>query len=71
MALGELLYEETGKQTSARAIIETEDPTAEVTGIGSMKLKDVNFMTQWTTLVRIRNNGMSHTEGKGSIYKDN
>jgi hypothetical protein len=39
--------------------------------IGSMKLKHVDFMTQCTTLVTFRNNGMSHTQGKGSIYKDN
>jgi hypothetical protein len=39
MALGELLYEERGKQTSARTIMEDEQLLTEVTGIGNMKLK--------------------------------
>jgi hypothetical protein len=33
MALGELLYEERGKETSARTIADAEEPLTEVTGI--------------------------------------
>lgn len=71
MALGELLYEETGKQRSARAIMEAEEPLTEVSGIGNMKLKDVNVTTNWTLLVTFGNNGIGYSQGKGSMYLDN
>ena len=71
MALGELLYEERGKQTSAETIMDAEEPLTEVSGIGNMKLKDVNVTTNWTLLVTFGNNGIGYSQGKGSMYLDN
>jgi hypothetical protein len=71
MALGELLYEERGKQTSAETIMDAEEPLTEVTGIGNMKLKDVDVTTNWTLLVTFGNNGIGYSQGKGSMYLDN
>lgn len=60
MALGELLYEERGKQTSARTIMETKEPLTEVTGTGNMKYQDVNINininTHWTISVKLGQN---------------
>ena len=71
MALGELLYEERGKQTSAETIMDAEEPLTEVNGIGNMKLKDVDVTTNWTLLVTFGNNGIGYSQGKGSMYLDN
>jgi hypothetical protein len=71
MALGELLYEERGKQTSAETIMDAEEPLTEVTGIGNMKLKDVDVTTNWTLLVTFGNNGIGYSQGKGNMYLDN
>jgi hypothetical protein len=71
MALGELLYEQRGKQTSAETIMNAEEPLTEVTGIGNMKLKDVDVTTNWTLLVTFGNNGIGYSQGKGSMYLDN
>jgi hypothetical protein len=71
MALGELLYEERGKQTSAETIMDAEEPLTEVTGIGNMKLKDVYVTTNWTLLVTFGNNGIGYSQGKGNMYLDN
>ena len=71
MALGEFLYEERGKQTSAETIMDAEEPLTEVTGIGNMKLKDVDVTTNWTLLVTFGNNGIGYSQGKGSMYLDN
>jgi hypothetical protein len=71
MALGELLYEERGKQTSAETIMDAEEPLTEVTGIGNMKLKDVDVTTNWTLLVTFGNNGIGYSQGTGNIYLDN
>ena len=46
MALGNLLYEEKGKQLSARTV-DLVEPTAEISGMGSMKYQDVNINTHW------------------------
>jgi hypothetical protein len=70
MTLGDLLYEERGKQTSARTIMEAEEPLAEVTGIGNMKLKDIDVTTNWTLQVTFGNNGIGYSQGKGSMYLD-
>jgi hypothetical protein len=71
MALGELLYEERGKQTSARTIMEAEEPLTEVTGTGNMKLKDIDVTTNWTLQVIFGNNGIGYSQGNGSMYLDN
>jgi hypothetical protein len=71
MALGELLYEERGKQTSARTIIEAKEPLTEVTGTGNMKLKDMDVTTNWTLQVTFGNNGIGYSQGNGSMYLDN
>jgi hypothetical protein len=71
MTLGDLLYEERGKQTSARTIIEAEEPLTEVTGTGNMKLKDIDVTTNWTLQVTFGNNGIGYSQGKGSMYLDN
>jgi hypothetical protein len=71
MALGELLYEERGKQTSARTIMEAEQPLTEVTGTGNMKLKDMDVTTNWTLQVTFGNNGIGYSQGNGSMYLDN
>ena len=71
MALGELLYEERGKQTSAETIMDAEEPLTEVNGIGNMKLKDVDVTTNWTLLVTFGNNGIGYSQGKGSMNLDN
>jgi|SRR5215207_8019942 len=71
MALGEMLYEERGKQTSARTITEGEELLIEVTGTGNMKLKDIDVTTNWTLQVKFGNNGIGYSQGKGSMYLDN
>jgi hypothetical protein len=71
MVLGGLLYEERGKQTSARTIMEAEEPLTEVTGTGNMKLKDIDVTTNWTLQVTFGNNGIGYSQGKGSMYLGN
>jgi hypothetical protein len=71
MALGELLYEERGKQISARTIMEDRELLTEVTGTGNMKLKDIDVTTNWTLQVTFGNNGIGYGQGNGSMYLDN
>jgi len=71
MALGKLLYEEKGRQTSARAITDSEEPRTEATGSGNMKLDDTDVTTIWTLLVTFANNGIGYGQGKGRFYLDN
>jgi hypothetical protein len=66
MALGELLYEERGMQTSARTIMETKEPLTEVTGTGNMKLKNIDVTTNWTLQVKLGQNGVSYAQSRGS-----
>jgi hypothetical protein len=66
MALGELLYEERGMQTSARTIMETKEPLTEVTGTGNMKLKNIDVTTNWTLQVKLGQNGVSYAQSMGS-----
>ncbi len=71
MALGRLLYEEKVRQTSARAIMDAEEPRTEVTGSGNIKLNDTDVTTIWTLLVAFGNNGIGYSQGKGWVYLDN
>jgi hypothetical protein len=71
MALGELLYEERGKETSARPITDAKEPLTEITGIGNIKLKDEDITTNWTLLVTVGTNGIAYSQGKGTMYLDN
>jgi hypothetical protein len=71
MALGELIYEERGKQTSTRTIAGAEELLTEVTGIGNMKLKDADIATNWTLSITFRNNGIGYSQGEGRMYLDN
>ena len=71
MALGELLYEEKGRQISARTIMEAEEPLTEVTGTGNMRLKDIDVITNWILQVTFGNNGIGYSQGKGSMNLDN
>jgi hypothetical protein len=71
MVLGELLYEERGKQTSARTIMEAEEPLTEVTGTGNMRFKDIDVTTNWSLQVTFGNNGIGYSQGNGSMYLDN
>jgi hypothetical protein len=56
MALGNLLYEEKGKQLSARTV-DLAEPTAEISGMGSTKYEDVNINTHWSVSVKLGQNG--------------
>jgi hypothetical protein len=38
--------------------MDAEESLTEVTGIGNMKLKDVDVTTNWTLLVTFGNNGI-------------
>jgi hypothetical protein len=71
MALGRLLYEEKGRQTSAKAITDAEESRTEVTGSGNIKLNDTDVTTIWTLLVTFGNNGIGYSQGKGWVYLDN
>ncbi|MFZ0697705.1 MAG: hypothetical protein WAM88_11265 [Nitrososphaeraceae archaeon] len=71
MALGELLNEERGKQISARVFSEAEEPLTEITGMGNMKLKDADVITDWTLFVTFGNNGIAYRQGKGYMYLHN
>jgi hypothetical protein len=52
MALGDLLFEEKGKQISSRKV-DSIEPTAEILGMGNMKYKDENMSTHWTISVSL------------------
>jgi hypothetical protein len=52
MALGNLLYEEKGKQLSARTV-DLVEPTAAV-----------NINTHWTISVELGQNGVSYAQGR-------
>jgi hypothetical protein len=70
MALGNLLYEEKGKQLSARTV-DLVEPTAEISGMGSMKYENVNINTHWTISVRLGQNGVSYAQGRGIMNAEN
>lgn len=70
MALGNLLYEEKGKQLSARTV-DLIEPTAEISGMGTMKYQDVNINTHWTLSVKLGQNGVSYAQGRGIINAGN
>jgi hypothetical protein len=70
MALGNLLYEEKGKQLSARTV-DLIEPTAEISGMGTMKYQDVNINTHWTLSVKLGQNGVSYAQGRGIINAEN
>ena len=70
MALGNLLYEEKGKQLSARTV-DLVEPTAEISGMGNMKYQDVNINTHWTISVRLGQNGTSYAQGRGIMSAEN
>ena len=70
MALGNLLYEEKGKQLSARTV-DLVEPTAEISGMGTMKYQDVNVNTHWTISVKLVQNGVSYAQGRGIISAEN
>jgi hypothetical protein len=65
MALGDLIFEEKGKQ------VDSIEPTAEISGMGSLKYKDENINTHWTISVKIGQNGVSHAQGRGILYAEN
>jgi hypothetical protein len=68
--MGNLLYEEKGKQLSARTV-DLVEPTAEISGMGSTKYGDVNVNTHWTISVKIGQNGISRAEGRGIMSAEN
>jgi hypothetical protein len=70
MALGNLLYEEKGKQLSARTV-DLVEPTAEISGMGNMKYQDVNIDTHWTISVKLGQNGVSYAQGRGIMSAEN
>ena len=70
MALGNLLYEEKGKQLSARTV-DLVEPTAEISGMGNMKYQDVNINTHWTISVKLGQNGISYAQGRGIMSAEN
>ncbi len=65
-----LLYEEKGKQLSARTV-DLVKPTAEISGMGSMKYEDVNINTHWTISVKLGQNGVSYAQGRGIMSAEN
>jgi hypothetical protein len=67
--LGRLLYEERGKETSARVITDAEEPRTEVTGSGNVILNGTDVTTIWTRLVTFGNNGIGYSQGKGWVYR--
>lgn len=71
MALGDSLFQENGKLLSSKILLESVEPTAEISGMGNFKYKDVNVTTHWTTQVSIKSNGKSYSKGKGIMYADN
>jgi hypothetical protein len=70
MALGDLLFEEKGKQISSRTV-DSIEPTAEISGMGNMKYKDENISTHWTISVKLGQNGVSYAQGRGIMYAEN
>ena len=70
MALGNLIYEEKGKQLSARTV-DLVDPTAEISRIGDMKYQVVNINTHWTISVKLGQNGVSYAQGRGIMSAEN
>lgn len=70
MALGDLLFEEKGKQISSRTV-DSVEPTAEISGMGNTKYKDENISTHWTISVKLGQNGVSYAQGRGIMYAQN
>jgi hypothetical protein len=70
MALGDLLFEEKGKQISSRTV-DSIEPTAEISGIGNVKYKDENISTHWTISVKLGQNGVIYAQGRGIMYAEN
>ena len=70
MALGDLLFEEKGKQISSRTV-DSIEPTAEISEMGNTKYKDQNIITHWTISVKLGQNGVSYAQGRGIMYTEN
>jgi hypothetical protein len=70
VALGNLLYEEKGKQLNARTV-DLLEPTAEISGMGSMKYGDLDISTHWSVSVKLGQNGVSYAQGRGIINAEN
>jgi hypothetical protein len=54
MTLGDLLFQENGILISSKILLESVEPTAEISGMGYFKYKDVNITTHWTTKVTLK-----------------
>ena len=70
MALGDLLFEEKGKQISSQTV-DSIEPTAEISGMGNTKYKDQKIITHWTISVKLGQNGVSYAQGRGIMYAEN
>jgi hypothetical protein len=72
MVIGELLYEENGKQTGVRVLDSvTSEPIAEISGLGSLKFEGIAINVVWTMCVRLADDGISYVEGNGIMYGEN
>ncbi|HEY7573351.1 MAG TPA: hypothetical protein VH796_18485 [Nitrososphaeraceae archaeon] len=72
MAIGELLYEESGKQTGIRVLESLNSlPIAEISGLGSLKFEGVAINTVWTMHVRLADEGISFVKENGIMYGEN
>jgi hypothetical protein len=72
MAIGELLYEEKGKQTGIRVLESVMSvPVAEISGLGSLKFEGIGINTVWTMRVRLADDGISFVKGHGIMYGEN
>lgn len=72
MAIGELLYEESGKQTGIRVLESPNSlPVAEISGLGSLKFEGIAINTVWTMHVRLADEGISFVKGNGIMYGEN
>jgi hypothetical protein len=70
MALGDLLFEEIGKQICSWTV-DSIEPTAEISRMGNTKYKDENIITHWTISVKLGQNGVSYAQGRGIMYAEN
>lgn len=72
MATGDLLYEESGKQTGIRVLENaTFEPIAEISGLGSLKFGGIAINTVWTIRVRLADEVISYVKGNGIMYAEN
>jgi hypothetical protein len=47
------------------------EPTAEISGMGSMKYGDLDVNTHWSASVKLGQNGVSYVQGRGIINAEN